>query len=55
MIEFDVECRRCRKPITLRVRDEESRMFFEENGALSDDCNERGHKPERLPCSASPA
>jgi hypothetical protein len=55
MIEFDVECRRCMKLITLRVRDEQSRVFFEQNGALCDDCYERAHKPERLPCSASPA
>ena len=52
MIEFDVECHRCKKLITLRVRDEQSRMFFEKNGALCEACHARGHQSARIPCPA---
>ena len=39
MIEFDVKCRSCGKPITLRVRDDQSRVFFEKHGALCEACH----------------
>ncbi len=38
MIEFDVKCSSCKKLITLRVRDAQARVFFEEKGALCADC-----------------
>lgn len=38
MIEFDVKCRKCRKRITLGVRDEQARAFFETCGALCEGC-----------------
>ena len=38
MIEFDVKCLSCRKLITLRVRDAQARVLFEEKGALCEDC-----------------
>ncbi len=52
MIEFDVECLRCKKRITLRVRDERSRAFFEENGALCEVCYKPGYQPEPVRCAA---
>jgi hypothetical protein len=45
MIEFDVKCRRCKKLITLQVRDARARVFFEEKGALCDDCYKVGPQP----------
>jgi hypothetical protein len=51
MIEFDVECRKCGKLITLRVRDEPSRVFFEQCGALCQACHERGDRPVGVPCA----
>jgi hypothetical protein len=45
MIEFNVECLRCRKLITLRVRDERSRAFFERTGALCEVCYTPGYRP----------
>ena len=38
MIEFDIKCLSCKKLITLRVRDAQARVFFEEKGALCEDC-----------------
>ena len=38
MIDFDTHCRRCRKPITLRVRSEQSRKVFLKDGALCEAC-----------------
>ncbi len=51
MIEFDVECRSCKKLITLRVHDEQSRVFFEQSGALCEDCYERDSQRARIPCA----
>lgn len=51
MIEFDVQCRCCRKLITLRVRDEQSRLFFEKNGALCEVCYERDSQRARVQCA----
>jgi hypothetical protein len=51
MIEFDVKCRGCKKLITLRVHDEQSRLFFERNGALCEACHEHADQPARVPCS----
>jgi len=56
MIEFDVECWSCRKLITLRVHDEQSRLYFEQHGALCEACHERAVQPRvrpvrRLACS----
>jgi len=45
MIEFDVKCGSCKKPITLRVRDEQSRSFFEGNGAFCEVCYKPGCPP----------
>lgn len=45
MIEFDARCGGCEKPITLRVRDESSRAFFERNGALCEVCYRPDHRP----------
>ncbi len=45
MIEFDVKCGGCERPITLRVRDEQSRHFFETNGALCEVCYKPGYQP----------
>jgi hypothetical protein len=52
MIEFDVQCLSCKKLITLRVRDEQCRAFFEENGALCEVCHERGDRLARAPRAA---
>jgi hypothetical protein len=49
MIEFDVECRICRKLITLRVRDEQSRLYFEQHGALCEACHERAVQARARP------
>ncbi len=38
MVEFDVKCRQCAKPITLRVRDQEAQEVFVRDGALCEDC-----------------
>jgi hypothetical protein len=45
VIEFDVKCLSCKKLITLRVRDAQARMFFEEKGALCEDCYNVGPQP----------
>ncbi len=45
MVEFDVKCRGCQKPITLRVRDEEGRRILEKDGALCEACYEPGYQP----------
>ena len=45
MIEFDVECLSCKKLITLRVRDVQARVFFEEKGALCENCYNVGLQP----------
>ena len=50
MIEFDVQCQRCKKLITLRVHDERSRLFFEQNGALCEACHELCEGSERVSC-----
>ncbi len=42
MIEFDVKCERCRKPITLRVCYELARAFFEKHGAFCEACYKPG-------------
>ncbi len=42
MIEFDVKCERCKKPITLRVWSEHARAFFGRHGALCEACYEPG-------------
>ncbi len=47
MIEFDVKCPSCKKLITLRVRDAQARMFFEEKGAHGDPMS--GTVAHRLP------
>src|SRR5262249_20275535 len=45
MIEFDVKCRSCKKLITLRVRDAQVRVFFEEKGALCGECYKVAPQP----------
>ena len=45
MIEFDVKCLGCKKVITLGVRDEQARAFFEENGALCEACYKVAPRP----------
>ena len=45
MIEFDVKCLRCKKLITLRVRDAPARVLFEEKGRLCEDCYNVGPQP----------
>ena len=45
MIEFDIKCLSCKKLITLRVRDAQARVFFEEKGALCGDCYKVGPRP----------
>jgi len=45
MVEFDVKCRECQKPITLRVRDEEVQRILETDGALCEACYEPGYQP----------
>jgi hypothetical protein len=52
VIEFDVKCMSCKKLITLRVRDEQSRVFFEKNGALCEACYERDCQSARMRCAA---
>ncbi len=52
MIEFDVKCRICGKPLTLRVRDGQSRVFFEKHGALCEACYKPGYPIARLRCAA---
>jgi hypothetical protein len=44
MIEFDVKCRSCGKPMTLRVRDDQSRVFFEKYGVLCEACYAPGER-----------
>ena len=43
MMEFDVKCRRCEKPMTLRVRDARARASFEKDGALCQACYKPGY------------
>ena len=45
MIEFDVKCLSCQKLITLRVRDAQARMFFEDKGARCEECYKVGPQP----------
>jgi hypothetical protein len=45
MIDFDITCGKCGKPMTLRVRDEEARALFEQHGALCEACDEPGFRP----------
>ena len=45
MIDFDMDCGRCGKRITLRVRDEGARTFFEQHGALCRVCHDHRHEP----------
>ena len=45
MIDFEIDCGRCGKRITLRVRDERVREFFEEHGALCQVCHDHRHEP----------
>ena len=45
MIDFDVMCRKCGKPMTLRVRDEEARVLCEQHGVLCERCHEPGFRP----------
>lgn len=52
MIEFDAKCLSCSKLITLLVRDEQARAFFEEKGALCEACYEASHRPAPIRCSA---
>lgn len=52
MIEFDVKCLSCKKLITLRVRDAQAQVFFEEKGALCEDCYKRGPQPAPSRCAA---
>ena len=52
MIEFDVRCLSCKKVITLRVRDAQARVFFEEKGALCEDCYKGGPQPAPSRCAA---
>ena len=52
MIEFDVRCLSCKKLITLRVRDAHARVFFEEKGALCEDCYKVGPHPAPSRCAA---
>jgi hypothetical protein len=44
MIDFDVKCRKCGKPMTLRVRDEQARMLLEQAGAFCERCHELGFR-----------
>ena len=44
VIEFDAECRGCKKLITLRVRSEQVRAFFQRTGVLCDVCYEPGYR-----------
>ncbi|HYB41283.1 MAG TPA: hypothetical protein VEL75_05900 [Candidatus Methylomirabilis sp.] len=45
MIDFDIKCRKCEKPLTLRVRDDQARAFFEQHGALCEVCHMPGNRP----------
>jgi len=54
MIEFDVQCRLCRTPMTLQVRDERARAAFEKDGALCDTCYELGYR-SRVTMHAAPS
>jgi hypothetical protein len=38
MIDLDVKCRRCGKPMTLRVGGEQARKIFQQEGALCSVC-----------------
>jgi hypothetical protein len=42
MIDLDVKCRRCGKPMTLRVRGEQARTLFLKEGALCEACHTLG-------------
>ncbi len=54
MIEFDVQCRLCRTPMTLQVRDERARAAFEKDGALCEVCYELGYR-SRATTDAAPS
>jgi hypothetical protein len=54
MIEFDIQCRLCRTPMTLQVRDERARAAFEKDGALCDVCYELGYRA-RATTDAAPS
>jgi hypothetical protein len=47
MVEFDIKCRECGKPITLRVRDQQARDFFEKDGAFCEACYRTARQPAR--------
>ena len=47
MIDFEIDCGRCGKRLTLRVRDERVQAFFEEHGALCQVCHDRHLEPTR--------
>jgi len=52
MIEFEVQCRLCRTPMTLQVRDERARAAFEKDGALCEVCYELGYRSRATPDAA---
>jgi len=54
MIEFEVQCRLCRTPMTLQVRDERARATFEKDGALCEVCYELGYR-SRATTAAAPS
>jgi hypothetical protein len=53
MIDFDVKCRRCGKPMTLRVRDEQARRLFLKEGAFCEACYGLGRRVGSAPAQAA--
>jgi len=53
MIDLDVKCRRCGKPMTLRVRGEQARRLFLKDGALCEACHAQGSHVGPAPAQAA--
>jgi hypothetical protein len=53
MIDLDMKCRRCGKPMTLRVRGEQARKLFLKDGALCETCHTLGGHVEPVPAQGA--
>ena len=53
MMDLDVKCRRCGKPLTLRVRGEQAQRLFQKDGALCEACYTPGPRVGSAPGGAA--
>ena len=54
MIDLDVKCRRCGKPMTLRVGGEQARKIFQQEGALCSVCYKPNPRVGATPTQTTP-